>query len=356
MSFRDKLASMQTHWENGKDAIPGVPDGSYNLQLQSAKLKNSKASGKLMVERQHVVLDGEFQGEVITDFVCIETDQGPRELATWAVKMGYEAPAQAVDIEGTVTAIANDSPCYVADVKKSDGSDLRNVRIKNLIDAPVPSAANAKPKPAAAKTAAPAAKAAAPAARKQEVPAAELEAEASGEVGVGTAVTFKDDAGTERSAKITEVREGGSFYVEADDNQDVFELTPDQFTVNEGGGEEAAAEEGESEEDAALRTDLIALCQAHEIEVTEESTLDELKEQVGTFEWNADTLAAEEIAILEKAGAEVKKAAPAPVKKTPPPAAAKKTVAAPAPKKAVAPAKKTVAPAKKSATPAKKKK
>lgn len=116
------------------------------------------------------------------------------------------------------------------------------------------------------------------------------------------------------------------------------------------GGEEAgeaAGQETGGEEDAELKGELIALAQNFSVEVSDEDSVEDLKDKLHELAWDGSTLEEHEVALLEKCGIEVaNKPKPKPAAKKPAPAPAKK----PAAKAAPAPAKKSAAPAKKSFT------
>lgn len=342
VDMKSRLAQMNAEWQAKKDQPPGVPGGKYNFQCQKLELTES-ASGKLMLKREHYVLDGEHAGDVARDNICIETDFGYRQLAIYIEQMGYTVPTDAEELEDIFTAIQNDAPCYSGTVKYRAGSDFANVNIESLID----NDATGTPPPAKAKARAPA---------KKDPPAASIpdtkpdidEAPSDG-LAVGMNVSF-DNEGTITNGKITELKEG-SVEVE-DEEQNLYEVPTEEIKVAP--EQDEAAPEGDAGMDDPSA--LLALCTAHGIEgVDENTTYAEAMEAINKFEFAKSELTAEEIELLEgingnfkvepkatpakkPAPAPVKKPAPAPVKAAPAKVAAPKpvtkAVAKPVPAKA----------------------
>lgn len=310
--FANRLAQMSEQWTSGKDKIDGVPDGIYNAQLQEAKLAES-SSGKLMVKRQHLISDGEYAGEVVYDNIVVESEYGPKQLATWLTQLGYEAPADVTEIEDLVNAISLAAPSVQIQVKKSKNSDFRNVYIKQLLASEAPSPA-AKAKPAA-----PAAK-----------PVVKAKPKAALAFEIGTKVAFKDSDGNDAEGVVKGAGDAeGDIRVEADDGT-LYDLPAGDLS--------AAVEAEETSAEDETRAGLLAICVAHGIEVTDEDDVETVKEKVTGQEWNKTELAEDEVALLESVGAVFaqakpkvaakpaapKKPAPAPVKAKTAPAKAKK--------------------------------
>lgn len=301
--FANRLKNMESHWTTGKDKSPGIPDGEYTCQLKSAELRESQA-GKLMIMREHVVLEGEHAGFEQRDFISLETEFGPRQAAQWIELMGYDVPDQVEGIEEVVAAISGDQPCYTARFKKGKDSDFVNVTIKALVDN-VATAKPAKPAPAAASKPAtkPAAKAA-PIAEESDL--------------VGKTVTFND--GTQDYEGTVEAVNANVADVKC--GTDVFEVTLDSLTVVE------------TAEDASV---LIAFAQSQGIEVDADADYAALVEVLNGYEYKKAELTDEELKLAESIGATI--IAPAPAKAAKPAApkpAAKPAAAKPASKPAPA--------------------
>lgn len=307
--FANRLAQMQEQWTSGKDKADGIPDGIYNAQLQEAKLAES-SSGKLMVKRQHLISDGEYAGEVVYDNIVVESEYGPKQLATWLTQLGYEAPADVGEIEDLVNAISLAAPAVQIQVKKSKNSDFRNVYIKQLLasEAPAPAA-----KPAAKPTAKPVVKA-----KPQPKVALAFE--------IGTKVAFKDSDGNDAEGVVKGAGDAeGDIRVEADDGT-LYDLPAGDLSAVE------ATEEPAGEEDET-RAGLLAICVAHGLEVTDEDDLATVTEKVTGQEWNKSELTEDEVALLEGVGAVFAQPKPAKPKAVAKPAAPKAAVKAKAKKK-----------------------
>lgn len=148
--FEDRLQQMQETWGGiaSGEGMPGqVPEGIYRMQLQSAELKLSESSDKLMIHRENYILDGEHAGQVVHDYLNLETERGPFFVGLWIEQMGFEIPENSKDIEATVEAIAQAAPIYTGQVKINNG--FPNVRVKNVeeIDTGGVSAAPEEPDP-----------------------------------------------------------------------------------------------------------------------------------------------------------------------------------------------------------------
>jgi len=109
-----------------------IDPGEYIARLQSAKLVESKSSGKLMVRREHVLMDGEFKGMVIFDNMILETPMGLTFIRRWFDQMGYEAPEDPEEIENVVSAVSKDAANVKIQVKHS--GDFVNVAVIEVLD------------------------------------------------------------------------------------------------------------------------------------------------------------------------------------------------------------------------------
>ena len=306
--FKARLKQMQDRWAQGKDEMPGVPEGVYTMQLQSAEMKETGA-GKLAVKREHLVMDGEYEGEVVYDQLNLETDYGPYFASQWIEQMGYEPPEELTDLEDIVQQIAAAHPQYQAKVRRNDG--FSNVNFVRLLDA-------------------------------GDVEEVEEEVEeASEEEEVDLAVLSR----SELKALIKDM-EMEIVVTKKMSDDDIRAAIEEAMTVEEEEEEEAEPEEEEEEaepeeeeedgdEDEA-RVGLIEFAQTMDIEVNEDAELNDIVETLKEYEFTADTLTEDEAALLESHGIEVVK--PAPAKKAAPkpkPAPAKtKTAAAPSKGKA----------------------
>jgi len=126
---------------------------------------------------------------------------------------------------------------------------------------------------------------------------------------------------------------------EVDEEEDSTEEEDEDFEDEEGEEEDIEEEEDSTEEedededeDEDLRLELLAFAQAMEVEdVTEDSSLSELTEVLGQYEWDAKTLVDNEVEALTRAGIleAPPKPKPKPKKKAAPKAAKPKRKARP---------------------------
>jgi hypothetical protein len=287
---------MQEFWAGGKDAMPGVPDGLYTLQLQEAVLKESESSGKLMITRTHLVLDGDYQGETIKDFLSLETEKGPYFVAQWVEQMGYEVPDNVEQLEDVILAISGANPVYTGNVKRS--GDFTNVRVKELLETveePATPTTPQAPKPTAPKA----------------VTKPAVKAQAHMGYGVGDSVSFTDGEGNAIGGTITAF-EGAEAHVQ-DAGGAVWAVPLADLKPSSPQAEEPAPEANPNA-DA-----LFAFAQAYGLEVKDG---DDVAESLKGYQWEEEKLMPEEIALLTANGIPtLAKPKPAPVAKAIPKAA-----------------------------------
>lgn len=125
------LRSMRDRWSSGKGELPGPPAGVYRMQLQNAEMQVS-SSGNPMVRREHLILDGQFTGEVVFDFISLSNELGDYNLSRWIEMMGYERPTDPEELPETIEAIATDTPTVQGRVRVARG--FRNVDVQRLLD------------------------------------------------------------------------------------------------------------------------------------------------------------------------------------------------------------------------------
>lgn len=308
-----RLKGMETAWKQGKDVAPGPPDGVYTLQLQAASLKVAESSGKLYIGREHLVIDGEFSGEVVRDMLSLETEKGPYFVAQWIEQMGYAPPDSVEEIEEVVNAISAANPTYTGSIKRS--GDFINVRVRELLSSGEEGEGEAEaPAPAPI----PSQKSAAPISKAKPIPASNTSGwsigsvveydNANGEAEAGTIVAFEgEEAHVQDGA-------GGVWGVPLADLRPAPTPEPDDPTLPA----------------------LIALAQAYGLDImTEDDTVQTAAEKLGAYDWDFNELTAEESKLLSDNGIVLKnlpQPKPAAPKPKPKPAA-KAAPSAPAPAK-----------------------
>lgn len=290
--FKERLAAMGDAWTTGKDAAIGIPAGMYKMQLQAAFIAES-SNGNLMIKREHLILEGEHEGEVAYDQLMLETEQGPRWVSRWMGQMGFEAPSSPAEIAETVAAIEEAAPVYMGKVTKSE--DFTNVRIQEVLETTADRPETAPERPAEGEEAGP-----------------------SSDLEVGDTVTYPDDDGTEQTGEVTAF-DGDDVHVQ--------DATGDIWAISRSNLTKVMVETEDVEEDEEL-TGLIALAQATDIEVSDSDTKESVVAKLDEYSWEAEQLTPDEVELLKTAGISVTEPEPrAPAKK-----AVKKVSPAPAKK------------------------
>lgn len=288
--FKNKLKGMQDVWEDGKDSGPGdVPEGTYTMQLQGLEIREAQSSGKLYINREHLIIDGEHEGEVIYDIMSLETPRGPYFIAQFINKLGHEVPDNVSELPEVLESIVACAPIYNATVKKS--GDFTNVRINDVLEE---STEEPDEKPAAKAKAKVQAKAKAKAKVEPEVKDEGWE--------IGDSVSFEDADEGSISGTIVAF-DGEEVHVETAEGS-VYAVDAEDLTAVE---DAEAVTEDETED---LLTDALALAQAYDVEdVSDDDTIDSITEKLSEYEWEADELTEDEVKTLEALGIAVKKAA-----------------------------------------------
>lgn len=280
--FANRLAAMNTSWsERGKSGA-SVPPGIYTMQLQNAELGESQSSNKLQIHREHLILEGEFQGQVLHDYLQLETEMGPRFVSRWIEMMGFTPPDDPQQLEDVVAAIANAAPTYQAQVKVS--GDFTNVNIRKLLSAaPV----SAVVRPTSGPVTSPAIKrndspTAAAAMRSASVPKV-----ATPTFAVGECVVFKDGAtdvpGTIESMDTTHA-------VVKDDQGSTWKVAVNELRILP----PVAAPDAPSEKLA----ELLAFAQSQDIAVDDSDTEETCIEKIKGFDYDLKQLTPEEVTLL----------------------------------------------------------
>ncbi len=276
--MKKRLADMQDAWSTGKDKGIGVPEGIYKMQLQAAYLAES-SNENMMIKREHLVLEGEQEGEVVYDQIMLESDQGPRWVAKWMGQMGFEAPDDALEIEETVKAIEDAAPIYMGKVVKKD--DFDNVRIQEVLETEADRPEGAAEHAATSTT---------------------DDGDAGEELAIGDTVSY-DDGGE----MVTGV-------IEAFDGDDAHVIGPDKKVWAYAKSDLTKVEPEVAEADEEL-TALLALAQATDIEVSDSDDTATVIKKLDEYTWDADQLTADEVALLEASDIKVQKPKRKPVKK-----------------------------------------
>ncbi len=279
--MKKRLAEMQDAWAVGKDKAIGVPESIYKMQLQGAFIAES-SNGNLMIKREHLILEGEQEGEVVYDQIMLQTEHGPRWVAKWMGQMGFEAPDDVSEVEETVKEIEEAAPIYMGKVVKKD--DFDNVRIQEVLETEA------------------------------------TRPEGAIERGAGSEETTKDDSGAEDELAVGDTvlyEDEGEMVtgvIEAFDGDDAHVIGPDKKVWAYAKSDLTKVEPETEEADEEL-TALLALAQATDIEVSDSDDKETVVKKLDEFTWDADQLTADEVALLEAADIKVQKPKRRPVKK-----------------------------------------
>lgn len=267
--FEGRLGKMQDNWATSREeGFGGFPDGLFKFQLQNAEIVESMSSEKLQVHREHLCLEGEEAGNVLHDYLQLETEWGPRFTMQWIEQMGREIPDDMTDLEEVVAEIAEAAPIYMGRVKNKDG--FSNLRITRLLQGE---------------------------AEKEEVEAEEAEPE--------------EDNHPECFG---EYEEGHKTCKACEDKKTCKKKTVgDEDAGDEDAGDEEDA--GDDDEGEGTLDELVAFCQAQEIDVDDDDTEESLTEKIKGFNWDRKELLEEEITMLENIDADFTEEKPKPKKK-----------------------------------------
>ena len=312
--YKERLSAMKGAWESSQgayDQIFGgmkVPAGLYQARLQSAKLTESKTSGKLMIRREHLITEGQYKGMIAWDNMMLETPNGLVYVRRWIELMGYECPSVndfEEQLEATIEAIVDEAP----DVKIQvihDG-DFVNVSVAELLGS-------------------------------NTAPAAKTSTETDSFQGVAqsTLLSFAtaygvEMTGKENAASLVSILSQYEWKKES--------LKPEEVDMLTAVGVEVIGVEA-PEEDTELKNRLTSFCTAQDIKYEEDDDVDMLKERMNGFTYPEDTLTDDEKELLREIGQEgniVKSSPPPPPpaqKKAAPPKKAEPTPAAPSTRKA----------------------
>lgn len=142
-NFDARLKRMNEAYQENKqfvnDVFTQVPVGVYIGLLQSAGLKES-GNGKLMIQRSHLIIEGDLKGRVVWDHMMIDgNDRGFTFIIRWIKTCGYEAPHNSEGLPEVLNTMSDENPKVKFLVKHS--GDYVNVTVQGLVEAGEPSVA-----------------------------------------------------------------------------------------------------------------------------------------------------------------------------------------------------------------------
>lgn len=316
--FKERLGAMKGAWESSQGAYDQmfggmkIPEGLYEARLQSAKLTESKKSGKLMIRREHLITAGKFKGMIAWDHMMLETPNGLVWVRRWIEMMGYQCPGTddfEEQLEATIDAIVDEAP----DVKIQiihDG-EFVNVSVNELLP----------PNPSKESKDGTTPGSASPATDSFQG----VTVESLSNFAVAQGIKIK---GKENAAELVAILSEYEWDITKLNEVDADMLMAIGLSVTGVEAEPAVVE------DARLKDALIAFCTAQDIPVEADDDIEMLKERMNGFEYPENTITEEEKALLTEIGQEaniVKSApvAPPPKKAEPPKKAAPSKSAAP---------------------------
>ena len=135
--YTQRLSNMKDAYDESQNQYDSmfrgvkIPAANYLARLQSAKVTESKSSGKLMVSREHIITDGEYKGMVVYDNIMLETPMGFTFARRWFDMMGYNQPENPKEIPDLVEEMANEAPDVKIRIKHS--GDFINVSVIEVI-------------------------------------------------------------------------------------------------------------------------------------------------------------------------------------------------------------------------------
>jgi len=133
MSFKARLRQMKSRFDEAKSsrsAFEDLPDGRYICRMTKAYLHEAE-SGKIFAVFSYTVIEGEEQGEVITDWNNLEHDVGLRIFCEKVQRLGHDVPDDPEEIEDTVKEIAADQPTVRLRLQSKTKGD-RTFQSKNI--------------------------------------------------------------------------------------------------------------------------------------------------------------------------------------------------------------------------------
>jgi hypothetical protein len=123
--FKARLKKAKGSWNKGKERGGGfeeMPDGLYICKLSNAEVKESE-SGKLGFLLTYRILEGEKEGQNITDWNGLEHEVSCSILMRKLRKLRVTVPDDIEDIEETVDELVQEKPRVRLKLKSRKGKD-----------------------------------------------------------------------------------------------------------------------------------------------------------------------------------------------------------------------------------------
>jgi len=128
------LKKLEEFWDTPEKTWGDVPDGPYQVKIESAVLNESKASGRLQVSFQFNVLEGDFINRKIFKHSGLDNESNIAYFRGDIGKLGHEWPETPEGLEPILNELLDS--CAEIKVKTSarDGQEYTNVYITRAID------------------------------------------------------------------------------------------------------------------------------------------------------------------------------------------------------------------------------
>jgi len=288
--IKKRLQEMNEHWKDGKDkSVFKVQDGVYQMQLMKAEIKTSQ-KGNLYIAREHLILEGEFEGEIVRDIMSLETDRGPTFVARWIQQCGVEVPDDLTDLDTTIETIAENHPIVEASVK-TDG-DFQNVNVRNVVEESAEAGEE----------------------EEEEENESDDDDEGDEEFNEGDTVNYKGE-----EAVISEI-EGDKYWLDLASQDELINASINEIKKDDDGSDGSDGGDGGDSDSDEDKAELLALIQSHlEDEVDEDTTKEEILKIVNEYDWKEEELTKDEQELLKNNDVKVvvkKKVTPVARKKT----------------------------------------
>jgi predicted RNA-binding protein len=335
--FAEKLKAFQEMWTSTKGGNVSVPNGQYILQLIAAELGESQ-QGNLRILRKFTILEGEYAGDTVVDFLVLSNKWGCANVRTMFQLCGYEAPENIADLEGSLDELVGLEPAFQAAVSTGEAG-ISNARLRKLVSmqghAPdesgkespsddIQTVETTRVSPSIEKPGK---------TKKEEEVEEEVNEEAKGSslteededqdeieeeeapssaskdeslvpedsIEVGDTVKFLDQDKKEITGKVKKIQLDGTIVVLR--GQTHYALGRSRVTKLQPEGAKALGED--ATQDEPLRTKLLAFAQSADLKVSDEMSTKELIKMISSFTYKREELTDEEVDLLRQIDAEI---------------------------------------------------
>lgn len=289
---QNRLRAMQEHWKESKDKGgfgSNVPDGTYEVKVQDANLRETSAEQKLMAVIEYLIIDGEYSGETIPEFIVLETEFGPGNLARRLSDFGIEPPDDVEQIEESLSSLSEQTGRATITLT-TNRKGYTGIRVNQVY--------NDKEQESQPETP-----------NEPDTPSKPDLSKSSDRPHAGDVIEFTDGDETLR-ATVTKVMIDGSFVAESQDDEFTFPVEDSSFKVLK--PEKASTsptrrrKSKKSDHPVVDKAELLQFCQVQEVEdIDEGDDLEDIITKIKEFEWDSSELEAGELELLKKINAKI---------------------------------------------------